>query len=135
MGKEIANQVQETQRVPSRINTRQNTLRHILNKLTKVKHKEQILKAARKNTTNNTKGDLVSGEDPFLNHRWLTSFCVLTWQKRGRNPPGSLYKDPNPIHEASPSGLHHLTAPTSSYHHFRGLRFQHVSFGGDTFCL
>ena len=29
MGKEIANQIQEAQRVPSRINTRRNTLRHI----------------------------------------------------------------------------------------------------------
>ena len=47
MGKEITTQVQETQRVPSRINPRQNTPRHILVKLTKIKHKEQILKAAR----------------------------------------------------------------------------------------
>ena len=46
MGKEIASQVQETQRVPNRINPRQNTPRHILIKLTKIKHKEQILKAA-----------------------------------------------------------------------------------------
>ena len=46
MGKEIATQVQETQRVPNRINPRQNTPRHILIKLTKIKHKEQILKAA-----------------------------------------------------------------------------------------
>ena len=47
MGKEIASQVQETQRVPNRINPRQNTPRHILIKLAKIKHKEQILKAAR----------------------------------------------------------------------------------------
>ena len=47
MGKEIITQVQETQRVPNRINPRQSTPRHILIKLTKVKHKEQILKAAR----------------------------------------------------------------------------------------
>ena len=47
MGKEIATQVQETQRVPNRINPRQNTPRHILIKLTKIKYKEQILKAAR----------------------------------------------------------------------------------------
>ena len=40
-------QVQETQRVPNRLNPRQNTPRHILIKLTKVKHKEQISKAAR----------------------------------------------------------------------------------------
>ena len=47
MEKEIITQVQETQRVPNRITPRQNTPRHILIKLTKVKHKEQILKAAR----------------------------------------------------------------------------------------
>ena len=47
MGKEVATQVQETQRVPNRINPRQNTPRHVLIKLTKIKHKEQILKAAR----------------------------------------------------------------------------------------
>ena len=47
MGKEIITQVQETQRIPNRINPRQNTPRHILIKLTKIKHKEQILKAAR----------------------------------------------------------------------------------------
>ena len=50
MGKEIASQVQQTQRVPNRINLRQNTPRHpkhtILVKLTKIKHKEQILKTA-----------------------------------------------------------------------------------------
>ena len=47
VGKEIATQVQETQRIPNRINPRQNTPRHILIKLMKIKHKEQILKAAR----------------------------------------------------------------------------------------
>ena len=47
MGKEIVTQIQETQRVPNKINPRQNTPRHILIKLTKIKHKEQLLKAAR----------------------------------------------------------------------------------------
>ena len=47
MGKEIITQVQEIQRVPNRINPRQNTPRHILIKLMKIKHKQQILKAAR----------------------------------------------------------------------------------------
>ena len=47
MGKEIITQVQENQRVPNRINPRQKTPRHILIKLTKIKYKEQILKAAR----------------------------------------------------------------------------------------
>ena len=48
MEKEIVNQVQEAQRVPYSINLRRNTPRHILIKLTKTKHKERILKAARK---------------------------------------------------------------------------------------
>ena len=47
MGKEIATQVQGTQKLPNRINPRRNTPRHILIKLMKIKHKEQILKAAR----------------------------------------------------------------------------------------
>ena len=38
--KEIVNQVQEAQRVSYRINPRRNTPRHILIKLTKIKHKE-----------------------------------------------------------------------------------------------
>ena len=42
MGKDIITQVQEIQRVPNRINPRRNTPRHILIKLTKIKHKEQI---------------------------------------------------------------------------------------------
>ena len=47
MEKEIVNRVQEAQRVPYRINPRRNMPRHILITLTKTKHKERILKAAR----------------------------------------------------------------------------------------
>ena len=47
MGREIVNQVQEAQRVPYRINPRRNTPRHILIKLSKIKYKKKILKAAR----------------------------------------------------------------------------------------
>ena len=47
MEKEIVNQVQEVQRVPYRTNPRRNMPRDILMKLTKIKHKERILKAAR----------------------------------------------------------------------------------------
>ena len=47
MGKEIANQIQEAQGVPYRINSKRNMPRHILMKLTKIKHKEKILKAER----------------------------------------------------------------------------------------
>ena len=47
MEKEIVNQVQEAQKVPYQVNPRRNMPRHILIKLTKTKHKERILKAAR----------------------------------------------------------------------------------------
>ena len=47
MEKEIANQIQEGQRVPYRIKPKRNTPRHILIKLTKTKHKERLLKATR----------------------------------------------------------------------------------------
>ena len=57
MGKEIITQVQETHRVPNRINPRRNTPRHILIKLTKIKHKEQILKAPR--------------EKQQITHKWI----------------------------------------------------------------
>jgi len=57
MEKEIVNQVQEAQRVPYRINPRRNTPRHILIKLTKTKHKERILKAAREKEQVTYKGN------------------------------------------------------------------------------
>ena len=47
VGKEIATQVQEVQRVPYRINPRRNKLRHIVIKLAKIKDKENLLKTAR----------------------------------------------------------------------------------------
>ena len=46
MGKEIATQVQEAQRVTYRTNPRRNTPRHIGIKLTKIKDKGKLLKAA-----------------------------------------------------------------------------------------
>ena len=47
MGKEPLTQIQEAQRVPYKINPRRNTLRHIFIKVTKIKDKEKIMKAAR----------------------------------------------------------------------------------------
>ena len=45
--KETFIQVQKTQRVPGRINPWRNTLKHIVIKLTKIKDKDNILKATR----------------------------------------------------------------------------------------
>ena len=47
MGKESFTQIQEAQRVPSTINPRRNTLRHIIIKPTKIEDREKTLKAAR----------------------------------------------------------------------------------------
>ena len=48
MGKEIFTQVEDVQRIPFRVNSRRNTARHILIKLTNNKYKEKILKATGK---------------------------------------------------------------------------------------
>ena len=56
MGKEIVTQVQEAQRVPYRINPSRHIPRHILLKLTKIKFKEKILKAAREKQNITYKG-------------------------------------------------------------------------------
>ena len=53
MGKETDTKVHEAQRVPYRINPRKNTPRHILIKVTKIKFKEKLLKAAREKQKNN----------------------------------------------------------------------------------
>ena len=47
MGKEIVNQIWEEQRVPYRINPTRNMPRHILIKLSKIKHTQKILNATR----------------------------------------------------------------------------------------
>ena len=56
MEKEIVNQIQEA-RVPYRIIPRRNMPRHIPIKLTKTKHKERILKAAREKEKVTYKGN------------------------------------------------------------------------------
>ena len=57
MGKEIVNKAQEVQRVPYRINTRRNTLRHILITLSKIKYKEKNIKNIKGKATNNIQGN------------------------------------------------------------------------------
>ena len=74
MEKEIIRQDQEIQRIPNRINPGPNTPRHILIKLTKIKHKEQILKAAR--------------EKQQITHKWIpiritADLSIETLQARG----------------------------------------------------
>ena len=60
MGKEIATQVQEVQRVPGRINPRRNTPRYIVIKLRKIKDKEKLLKATREEQQITYKGTAIS---------------------------------------------------------------------------
>ena len=92
--KEIVNQFQEAQRVPYRINSRRNKPRHILTKLTKTKHKETILKAAREKQQITYKGnplcltDDLSVETLQARRELQDIFKVL----KGKNlQPRSLY--------------------------------------------
>ena len=73
MGKERVSQVQEAKRVPYRINPRRNTPRYILIKLTKIKFKEKILKAAREKQKITYKG---------IHIRLSADFSVETLQAR-----------------------------------------------------
>ena len=83
MENERVNQVQEAPRVPYRINPRRNTPRHILIKLTKTKHKERILKAAREKQQVTYKGNPIyltadlSAETLQARREWQNIFKVL----------------------------------------------------------
>ena len=94
MVKEIVNQVQEAQRVPYRINPRRNTPRHILIKLSKIKYKEKILKAAREKQQITYKGIPIritadfSAEILQARREWQDIFKVM----KGKNlQPRLLY--------------------------------------------
>ena len=83
MEKETVSQVQEAQRVPYRINPRRNMPRHILIKLTKAKHKERMLKAAREMQQVTYRGNCIhltadlSAETLQVRRKWQDIFKVL----------------------------------------------------------
>ena len=83
MGKKIVNQVQEAQRVPYRINPRRNMPRHILIKLSKIKYKEKILKAAREKQQITYKGISIkltadlSAETLQARREWQDTFKLM----------------------------------------------------------
>ena len=87
MEREIGNQLQEAQRDLYRINPRRNTSRHILIKLTKTKHKEIILKAAREKQQVTYNGNPIclttdlSAETLQARRQWQDIFKVL----KGKN--------------------------------------------------
>ena len=92
--KKIVIQVQEAQRIPYRINSRRNMPRHILIKLTKTKHKEKILKAAREKQQVTHKGNPIrlkadlSAETLQARREWKDIFKIL----KGKNlQPRLLY--------------------------------------------
>ena len=94
MEKEIVNQVQDAQRVPYRIHPRRNMPRHTLIKLTKTKHKERILKAAREKQQVTYKGNHIrltadlSAETLQARREWQDIFKEL----KGENlQPRLLY--------------------------------------------
>ena len=102
MGKETVNQVQEAQRVPYRINPKRKMPRHLLMKLTKTKHKERILKAAREKQQVTYKGNPIC----------LTAdFSAETLQARGNGriylkySKGKIYNQDYCTHQGSLSNL------------------------------
>ena len=87
MGKEIVSQAQKVQRVPDRINPRRNMPRQILIKLSKIKYKEKIFKAAREKQQLTYKGipirltaDL-SAETLQARREWQDIFKVMKGKK------------------------------------------------------
>ena len=94
MDKQIVNHVPSEQRVPYRINPRRNMPRHILIKLTKTRHKERILKAAKEKQQGPYKGNPIcltadlSAETLQARREWQDIFKVL----KGKNlQPKLLY--------------------------------------------
>ena len=57
MEKEVVTQVQEARRVPYRIKPKRSMPRHILIKLTGIKHKEKNIKRNKGKATNNIQGN------------------------------------------------------------------------------
>ena len=90
METEIVNQAQEAQRVPYRTNPRRNISRHILMKLTKIKHKERILKAAKEKQQVTYKGNPIhlttdlSAETLQGRREWQDIFKV--WKGKNLQP-------------------------------------------------
>ena len=80
MGKEIAAQVQDTQSVSYRINSRWNTPRHILIKLMKIKHKEQILKSAKEKQQIWHKEIPITADLSVLEKGIATHSSILAWR-------------------------------------------------------
>ena len=87
MGKETVTQVQEAQRVPYRLKPKRNTPRHILIKVSKIKDKEKLLRAARdkqqityKGTPIRLRADL-SAETLQARRDWQDIFKVM----KGKN--------------------------------------------------
>ena len=92
MGKEPLTQIQEAQQVPHKINSRRNTPRLILIKLTKIKDKEKILKAAREKKQRTYKGTLIrlsadfSAETLQARWEWHDIFNMM----KGKKPPTKI---------------------------------------------
>ena len=93
--------IKEAQRVLYRINPRRNTPRHILIKLTKTKHKERILKAAREKQQITYRGNPIfltadlSAETLQARREWQDIFKVLkgkNLQPRLLNPARISFK-------------------------------------------
>ena len=91
LGKVIVTQVQEAQSVPHRINPRRNTTRHTVIKMTKIKDKERILKAAREKQQITYRGTPIrlsadfSAETPQSRREWHNVFKLMKGKKNNQD--------------------------------------------------
>ena len=79
MGKEIDTQIPEAQKLPYRINPKRNMPEHILIKLAKIKHKENLLRAVREKQQITYKGFPIRLTTETLEARreWQDIFKVM----------------------------------------------------------
>ena len=121
------NQVQETQRVPYRINPRRNTPRHIVIKVAKIKDKEKLLKAGREKQQITYKGTPIrlradfSAETLRVRREWHDIFKVMkgkNLQQRLLYPASILFRFNGEIKTFSQAKAkriqHHQTSSTTN---------------------
>ena len=99
--KRLANQVQEVQRVPCKVNPRRNMLRHILIKLSKIKYKGKNVKSSKGNQQIIYRRILIrlstniSAETPQAKNKWQNIFKVIKRIAYNQEYSSQLSSHPN----------------------------------------
>ena len=101
MRKRIVNQFQEVRRVLYKVNPSRNMLRHILIKLSKIKYKQKMLKAARENQQITYRGipirlsTNISAETLQAKNKWQNILKVIKGETYNQDYSTQLSSHPN----------------------------------------